>query len=878
MKKAFTIIALLLAGAVSWAQTTLREGMSELEGKYGIHFVYDASLKLDVPARADAARQAASLDAALGQLFSGQGLRYEVKGDYVLLRKARRFTVSGTVTDVETGETLIGAGIFSGKNGVVTNSYGFYSLTLTEGETELSVSHIGYAHKRMRIKLDGNRTLDITLVPDATITAAEVTDWKEAGIGAVGLGSQEIPQSVIRRAPMLFGEADVMKSLQMLPGVQSGYSGSAGISIRGGGADENLLMLDGIPIYNGEHLLGLFSVFAPESVKKVTLYKSSFPARYGGRTSGIVDVRMNDGNSEGLHGSVTAGMLTEKAHLEGPLGEKTTFSLTGRVMHTGLVDLIGRPLGLETNYLFYDFHAKISHRIDADNRIFAGIYHGRDRFRQGFTSHYYYHYYDRNYAAYDRYTDDVSHFHMNWGNTVAGLRWNHIFNGRLFSNTTVSWSGYRSDLQAMNELWVDDDGWKTYSRSDFRYFTAIGDLSLRTDFEYTPSPSHAVKFGAGVTRHVFVPDGLSLAEKQAENGTTLRDTVLSHYSGTYMPGTEASAYLEDEISIGRKLTLNPGLHFALFTTMGKAYPSFQPRFSVRWDVSPAVVLKAGYSRMAQYVHLLPFARINLPTDTWVPITDRIPPQTSDQWSAGCYYTGLSGWSISSEVYYKSLQNIVELRSNRLAFAGADQWEQSIATGIGRAYGTEWMVEKTAGRLTGWLSYTLSWSERCVPDGSVNEGRWFPYTNDRRHKVSLYAEYSPNERIDFSAAWLFASGNRMTVPTRHMLSLGEEGFSERLYIPSRNNWTAPPTHRLDVSVNFRKKKPRGERIWNVGVYNLYAARNPDYLQARKNGWHVDPNDPAQAKVLDYDNIPEGRIYVMMNSILTVIPSFSYTRTF
>ncbi len=791
--------------------------------------------------------------------------------------KSQRFTVSGTITDAETGETLIGAGVFSGDKGTVTNSYGFYSLTLPEGETEISVSHIGYARFQVNVKLNGNRTMDIALVPDASIMAAEVTGWREAGIGAVGLGSQEIPQSVIRRAPMLFGEADVLKSIQMLPGVQSGYSGSSGISIRGGGFDENLLLLDGIPVYNGEHLLGLFSVFAPEAVKKVTLYKSSFPARYGGRTSGIVDVRMNDGNSEGLHGSVTIGMLTDKAHLEGPIDSLTTFSLTGRLMHTGLLDLAGRLFGLSTNYFFYDFHAKVSHRFSSSDRLYAGIYHGRDRFRFGMENHDYYHYYDENYAPYDRYTDNESRFHMNWGNTVAGLRWNHIFNGRLFSNTTASWTAFRSDLRAETGQKVDDDGFKTTSQSDFRYFTSIGDLTLRTDFEYTPSPSHAIKFGAGLTRHIFVPDGETLSEKETEEGKVVRDTLLTRYEGTHMSGMEASAYLEDEISIGQKLTLNPGLHFALFSTMGRSYPSLQPRFSARWDVSGDVVLKAGYSRMAQYAHLIPFARISLPTDIWVPVTDKIPPQVSDQWSVGGYYIGLPGWSFSSELYYKDIRNIVELRNNRLAFAGADMWEQSIATGIGRAYGSEWMVEKTSGRLTGWLSYTLSWSERCVPDGSVNDGKWFPYTNDRRHKVSAYAEYSITDNIDLAASWMFASGNRMTVPVRHSLVLGEDGLSERLYIPSRNNWTAPPTHRLDVSVNFRKKKDRGERIWNVGVYNLYAARNPDYLQPRVNSRHSLPNDP-ETTVLDYENIPEGRIYVMMSTILTVIPSFSYTRTF
>jgi hypothetical protein len=244
-----------------------------------------------------------------------------------------------------------------------------------------------------------------------------------------------------------------------------------------------------------------------------------------------------------------------------------------------------------------------------------------------------------------------------------------------------------------------------------------------------------------------------------------------------------------------------------------------------------------------------------------------------------YYTGIPGWSLSAEVYYKDLRNILEFRNNRLVFSGADQWEKTIATGIGRAYGAEWLVEKTAGNLTGWLSYTLSRSERRIPDGSINDGRWFPYVNDRRHKISVYGDYTLNDRIDFSATWQFASGDRMTLPTRHSFTMGEDGLQEQLYIPSRNNWTVPPTHRLDVSVNFRKKKARGERVWNVGVYNVYAARNPDFMIYNENRrWTRTLPDGTTQSSLDQEEIPEGRIYAIKRSVFSVLPSVSYTRTF
>ena len=875
MKRVMLTAVLLLASAALWAQTTLKNGMAALEEKYGVRFVYDASLPLE--GRVESVT-GTDLEECLEQLFAGRDIRYEIKGNHVVLRKVRKVTLSGYVTDATTGETLIGAGVFSGNIGAVTNSYGFYSLTVPEGDIELSVSYIGYGRKTQKLRLEKDWTQDVALIPDARIRAAEVTGWKDTGIGATSLGALEIPQSVIRRAPMLLGEADVLKSLQLLPGVQSGSSGSSGLYVRGGGPDENLILMDGIPMYNGEHLLGLFSVFAPDAVKKVTLYKSSFPARYGGRTSSIVDVRMNDGNAEGIHGSVTVGLLTEKAHVEGPIGPNTTFSLTGRVLHSGLVELVGRPLGLPANYFFYDVHAKVSHSFGPRDRVFADYYRGKDYFRTDSQEYVFDHHYDDNYAAYDRYTDTRSQFRLRWGNTVAGLRWNHVFGGRLFSNTTLSWSGYRSSMLTMGEENVDDDGYRTLTRNEFQYFTTIGDATLRTDFEFTPSPAQTIRFGAGVTRHVFIPDGMSLSLREEAGGKMVRDTLLHRSAGTYMPGWEASAYLEDEISLGR-VSLNPGLHFALFSASGKNYPSFQPRLSARWAVTDSWTLKAGYSRMAQYVHRLPFARVNLPTDIWVPVTDRIPPQESDQWSTGVYYTGIPGWSLSAEVYYKDLRNILEFRNNRLVFSGADQWEKTIATGIGRAYGAEWLVEKTAGNLTGWLSYTLSRSERRIPDGSINDGRWFPYVNDRRHKISVYGDYTLNDRIDFSATWQFASGDRMTLPTRHSFTMGEDGLQEQLYIPSRNNWTVPPTHRLDVSVNFRKKKARGERVWNVGVYNVYAARNPDFMIYNENRrWTRTLPDGTTQSSLDQEEIPEGRIYAIKRSVFSVLPSVSYTRTF
>ena len=441
MRKTVVTLAFLFVGAVLWAQTSLRDGMAVLEKKYGIHFVYDASLPLE---RRLGQPNGTTLEEALAHLFEGSDIRYEIKGKHVILKKNRKVTISGLILDAASGETLIGAGVTSGKDGAVTNNFGFYSLSIPGKDDKVSVtySYVGYTTKTISIRVQKDTTINVRLSPGASLEEAIVTAQRESGVAATKMSAIEVPVAAIKSAPALFGEADVLKTIQLLPGVQGGTEGFSGLYVRGGGPDENLLLLDGIPIYNAEHMLGIFSVFQPEAVKKVTLYKGSFPARYGGRISSIIDVRTNDGNLYETHGSFGVSMLSDKLHLEGPIWKgKTSFSVSARGMHTLLLTPIIKLIGFDGNYFFYDLDAKLTHRFSDRDRLYFNVYNGLDDF--------YYRNQD-NYGS-GRTGGDIAdnqNLGIRWGNTVAALRWNHVMGPKLFANTTVAYNRYKMKIES----------------------------------------------------------------------------------------------------------------------------------------------------------------------------------------------------------------------------------------------------------------------------------------------------------------------------------------------------------------------------------------------------------------------------------------------
>lgn len=771
-----------------------------------------------------------------------------------------KVTMSGHITDKASGETLIGAGVTCGEAGAATNSYGFYTLTIPQdGQVTLRYSYVGYDDVAVTIDLVRDTTVNVALTANTELKAAVLSAQRESGIMATKMSAIEIPMNMIQNTPVLFGEADVLKTIQLMPGVQSGAEGFSGIYVRGGGPDENLLLLDGISLYNAEHMLGLFSIFQPEAVKKVTLYKGSFPARYGGRTSSIIDVRTNDGNLQETHGTIGVGVLSDKFHLEGPIFKgKTAYSISARGMHTFLLDRLFSAAKIPANYYFYDFSGKVTHRFSDRDRLFLNAYYGRDVF-----------YYKNDED--DDVADGVegngvtgSKTFIRWGNLLTSARWNHIFNGRLFSNTTVAFTDYRMRMGYKSKEKTADS--KSFYKFD--YGSGIRDITAKIDFDYTPTANHSIRFGGEYVNHTYIPETYTTVERESDNGQMVTDTTYSNSKETNRLGHEISAYVEDDFKIGNRLALNPGIRMAMFHTGGKTYWSPEPRISAKMYLGKGLSTKAAYSRMAQYVHLLSSSQISLPIDLWVPITKSIKPVTADQYSVGFYYEGLPGWEFSVEGYWKDMHNVLEYKDGISFIANSQSWEDNVVMGDGRAYGIEFFVQKTIGKTTGWIGYTLAKSDRIFSNGLISNGERYPYRYDRRHNISLVVNRQLGQKWDLSAVWTFATGGTTTIPERETVAMQPDGtFVQVDYAPHRNNYRLPPSHRLNIGVNYHKKKKRGESVWNFGVYNAYNRLNPNFVFYRS----------------DQNYEQDSQLYTRSEklksvTILPIIPSLSYTYKF
>ena len=769
----------------------------------------------------------------------------------------RRVTVSGYVRDEASGETLIGALVRDTVSGLVTttNAYGFYSLSLPPEVVGLVYSYVGYLPEKRELKLTAETKIDIGLQPKAVLGAAVVrAERSEASLQSARLGVTELSAEQVGHTPALLGETDVMRTIQLLPGVQTGMNGAAGLYVRGGGGDENLIMLDGVPIYKVDHLFGFFSVFTPEAMKKVTFYKNSFPARYAGRASSVVDVRTKDGNMQHWHGSASLGLLTGRINLEGPLWkDHTSMSFSAR---TTYIDLLMKPFMSDDDkfgYKFYDLNLKLNHRFSYHDRLFLSLYQGQDRLTSDYTDSYSG---SSGYTVNERYGS-----RMHWGNMLGSLRWNHVFSSRLFSNTTVAYNEYDMTLRSYDNSKYTPWHWDNMSS---RYHSLIRDLSAALSFEYHPHPNHRVEFGTQVTAHRFRPESMTLHSDMRDGDAEAEDTTYAINSHRYR-GTEAQIYIEDEWKVSRAFSVLPALVGNMFRVEGKSYHSLQPRLSLRWQMNDSWMLKSSYTEMEQYVHLLTSMPIAMPTDLWVPITRRFRPERARQLSVGTTWLPCYGWELSAELYAKRLSTVLEYRDG-MSFVGfSGSWQELVSAGTGRSYGLELMARKTWGRTTGWLAYTLSKSDRKFSrESGVNDGRRFPFTYDRRHVVNLLLNHKLDERTDLDLSWMFHSGEAATVATQKILELRPDGGYVRTtdYVPGRNNYRLPCSHTLSVGVNRRKVLKGGVlRTWNVSLYNAYNAMNPTLVYRKTD---------------DQGNIVDDKLTKF--TLLPCIPSFTLTYKF
>jgi outer membrane cobalamin receptor len=643
-----------------------------------------------------------------------------------------------------------------------------------------------------------------------------------------------------------------MKTVQMMPGVQAGTEGSAGVYVRGGGADENLILLDGVPLYNVDHLFGFFSVFTPDAIKKVSLFKGSFPARFGGRLSSVIDVRTNDGDMHNYHGTIGVGILSSKLQFEGPIVKgRTSFNISGRRSYW---DLVAKPFMSKKDkfgYYFYDLNAKINHRFNDRSRLFISLYNGKDKMDTEFKEE------DSDYT-----TKDKGDLH--WGNFLSAVKWNYQITSKLFSNTTVAYTHYKFNINSQYyERSVSEDFENNYS-SD--YSSGIKDLAFDMDFDYRPLPDHHIKFGGGYLHHRFQPEVQTSRIKYNEKGTAT-DTTYSSMSDSRIRAHEANIYMEDELSIGKRFSANLGFHLSLFNVSDKTYTSFQPRISARYQLTDDIALKASYTKMSQYIHLLSSYTITMPTDLWVPATSQIKPMQSHQFSAGGYYTGFKGLELSVEAYYKDMRNVLEYKDGASFLGSSHNWESKVEMGKGRAMGIEFMLQKKVGKTTGWLAYTLAKSDRKFAGDGINDGKRFPYRYDRRHHLNAVVNHKFSDKIDIGASWEFYTGGTTTISEESTAIIcpdkGSNTYIKEVdYIGNRNNYRMPSSHRLNVGINFNKKTKRGMRTWNISVYNVYNAMNPTFIYRT-----IEPQDEGGEKAI-----------LKKVTILPFIPSVSYIYKF
>jgi outer membrane receptor protein involved in Fe transport len=741
-----------------------------------------------------------------------------------------RKILNGYIRDSLTGETLIGATLLveESQHGVNSNQYGFYSISLPPGTYHISCSFVGYTPQQLEVVLDSSRRQDILLMPRTELmnNVTVVGRKKEDNLKTAQMGKIDLDMNTVKTLPVLLGETDILKTLQLMPGVRNAGEGNTGFYVRGGGPDQNLILLDDAVVYNTGHLFGFFSVFNSDAIKSLSLIKGGMPAQYGGRLSSVLDIAMKDGNLNKTEVDAGIGLIASRLTIQGPIKkQKASYMVSARRTYA---DALIKPFvsknssSYGSGYYFYDLNAKLNYIFSPKDRLYISGYFGRDVFdfknrKRSFSTS------------------------IPWGNSTATIRLNHVFSRKLFSNLTLVYNDYKFSF--------------TGSQSDFniKLNSGIRDLGAKTDFDWYVSPRHKVRFGAQYTYHRFTPN---VASGQQDTTTFQPDNALKKYAREY------AAYLQDDWDISPVFKLNFGVRYSVFHQVGaytayttdaygnkldstvykkgslvKGYGGLEPRATLRVALSNTSSFKAAVTRNLQYIHLVTNAGSTLPTDLWVPSTLRVKPQISWQYAAGYFRNFRDNmFETSLELYYKTMQNQIEYRDGYTPSL-ADP-EQEFVFGKGWSYGAELFVRKNKGRLNGWVGYTLSWTWRKFP--ALNNGQKFPSKYDRRHDLSVVTMYELTKKWKLSSVFVFGSGNAMSLPERFYF-IGGVLTQEYSKI---NAYRMAPYHRLDFAATYTpvpKKKHWYKSSWVFSIYNVYSRNNP-YFYYFDQSTVTDPNNP------------------------------------
>lgn len=803
----------------------------------------------------------------LKAILKDRKCKYELIGDQIVVTRIsyrelnRQLTISGYITDEKSGEVLVGANVylFDKSKGTQTNEYGFYSLTLPKGTKRLYYSYLGYGQKVEELYLDNDTIIDKELEPDVELNEIIILD---------DVKNQEEPQTVsqsklhldrIRTASSLLGESDIIRLVGMMPGVDSGADGMGGMNVRGGSADQNLILLDGVPIYSPGHALGIFSVFNSNIIKNATLIKGNIPARYGGRLSSVLDIRTREGNNKKLAGDITLSALAIKGAIEGPIGSNGSsyiFSARRTLLDFYIKSITefqnenNGDLGYST-YNFMDYNGKFNLKLSKNHTLYLSGFYGEDNFHTEKLD------IDREETTSTELRSDTES-NWDWGNRVLSAKLVSQYSRKTFGRLTAYYSAFDfNSFEKDDFIRTDTIQRRTYKAGFFK--SAISDIGVKYDFDYMPTSTHIIRLGAGAIRHNFSPGLVAInnADGLFEIGEPVTETVVeSEIQETRLIGNEFYGYFEDEISIGYGTTINLGAHFNYTMTDSKSYFNIQPRVALlaKWDNA---YFKAGVTRMNQYLHLLSSNGLGLPTDVWLPSTDELAPEQSWIASAGVGYFTSTGFRFGIEGYYKIFDELTTYNEGGLTkISAGNNWEELLPVGFGKAYGLEFHFDHIIGRTTWNSNYTLAFSDREFEE--LNRGgNPFPFRYNRRHNVKLGFLHKITDNTEFTLNWNLSSGNPITEPAGPVIDA--DGELHVVYL-DKNGGLLPTYHRVDIGFNFYNKHKWGRTKLSLGLYNAFNKNNPFYTDIEKK-----LENPEAYEIVEF-------------SILPIIPSLAYSVSF
>lgn len=769
----------------------------------------------------------------------------------------QKVTVSGFITNASSNERIGDVYVIAlpSQKHEISNDFGFFSITLEKSAMPFSLifSNISYKQDTLKLYVQKDTVIYVKLVPGRTLDEVKISGKRIEPIEQRNeTGVLSIPMKQMDMLPALGGEKDIIKAYQLMPGVQSGNEGSSSLLVRGGSNDQNLILIDDIPVYYINHLGGFVSVFNSDAINSTKLYKGGFPARYGGRLSSVFDVRMKDGNNKKFGGDASIGLLTAKFMLEGPLDKKhnSSYLISYRRF---LYDLLMRPItkmidkNSSSGYYFHDFNLKLNHTFSPKNRLYFSLYFGDDKFKTKYED------ISQNISNKTKYTEQ-------WGNFLTALRWNHLFGNKLFGNFSLYYTRYRFKTEMNSNL---EQGTMVQQGHNL-FFTGIYDIGLKPDFEFFLFPRYKFRFGGLITYHGFTPN-ITRFSSEIGNKTIINQS----FSEKSFHSFETAAYLENIMTLSSRLKVNMGLRFSSYSVNGHLFTDVEPRLLVNYLIGKKNSVKVSFSKMHQNIHLLSNSGAGVPVDFWYPASENAPPAVSWQVTAGYATTLFDKFELSIEGFYKNMHDLTTFKPGASYFGTNRSFYQKIETGgTGTVYGIDFLIQKKIGNFTGWLGYT--WMKNYRQFAAINGGLPYPYKYDRRNDVSIVLTYRISKKVDFSATWVYGTGQALTLPVGKYylpdILPGENihnAYLQEIYIyTNKNAFRTKAYHRLDIGVNFRKKKHWGERVWNLSIYNLYNRKNP-YTYYFSGGSVNTPNG------LKYKQ------YLNQQSLFPFIPSISYS---